>query len=637
MNPKERRYYLNHIPMEAALERLWQALGADSPLEAETLPLAQALGRVTAEAIWAKISVPLYHAAAMDGYAVRAVDTVNATESQTLTLQPEQYSPINTGAPLPENYNAVIMIEHVQESAAGITINAPVAPWQHVRMMGEDLVATELVLPANHKLRPVDLGAIAGCGHHQVQVYRQPKVVIIPTGSELVPPHVTPQRGQAIEFNSLILQAQLEASNALVSILPIQPDDESELAASIEAALSSQPDMLLILAGSSAGSKDYTARLIEKRGTLLVHGIAVRPGHPVIMGIIDKIPVFGVPGSPVSATLTGELFIEPVLARWLGQKSALAERPRIQAQLTRKLTSPAGDDDFVRVTVAQIGEKLLASPLARGAGVISSLMRADGLLHIPRFTEGHDSGATVEVILYRNLNEINTGILMMGSHDPLLDLLAQHLASEQGQRLSSVNVGSLGGLIALKRGEAHTAGIHLLNPATGEYNLSYVQEYLPTMPLQLVTFAHREQGLIVAKGNPLNIQSLDDLPRYRFVNRQRGAGTRLLLDYELQKHGINPASITGYQQEEYTHLAIAVAVASGRADCGLGVRRAAIALDLDFISLAWERYDLIIPKIHKQFLEKLLQILRSAAFQQALSHEAGYSSHETGLVQYETS
>lgn len=620
--------------MIEAIERLWQALGKGSPLEAETLPLAQALGRVTSEAIWAKISVPLFHAAAMDGYAVVAADTVNATESHAITLKPEQYSPINTGTPLPENYNAVIMIEHVQESAAGIEITTPVAPWQHVRMMGEDLVATELVLPAHHKLRPVDLGAIAGCGHHQVKVYRQPKVIIIPTGSELVPPHVSPQRGQAIEFNSLILQGQLQEAGAIVSILPIQKDDEAELAASLEQALSIQPDMILILAGSSAGSKDYTASLIEKRGNLLVHGIAVRPGHPVIMGIVDKIPVFGVPGYPVSAALTGELFIEPVIATWLGQKSTISERPRIKAQLSRKLTSPSGDDDFVRVTIAQLGEKLLASPLARGAGVISSLMRADGLLHIPRFTEGHNSGELVEIILYRNLNEIASGILMMGSHDPMLDLLAQYLATEQGQRLSSVNVGSLGGLVALKRGEAHMAGVHLLNTETGEYNISYVQEYLPDMPLQLVTFAHREQGLIVAKGNPRNIQSLDDLPQVRFVNRQRGAGTRLLLDYELQKRGMSPSTIEGYQQEEYTHLAVAVAVASGRADCGLGVRRAAIALEVDFIPLAWERYDLIIPKTHEQLLENLLQTLRSEAFQQALSSEPGYSTRETGLIQY---
>jgi putative molybdopterin biosynthesis protein len=373
-------------------------------------------------------------------------------------------------------------------------------------------------------------------------------------------------------------------------------------------------------------------------GQLLVHGVAVRPGHPVIMGMVERIPVIGIPGYPVSAALTGEIFVQPLLAQWLGRAAAEDTRPRITAMMTRKLVSPIGDDDFVRVTLAQVGDRLLATPLSRGAGVITSLVRADGLAHVPRFSEGVDMGQPIDVLLYRSVAAIRRTVLAMGSHDPMLDLLSQHLTlTFPGDHLASANVGSMGGLIALRRKEAHLAGIHLLDEQTGEYNVSYVRQHLPNEPLQLITFAHREQGLIVAKGNPRGIQSLDDLPGLRYVNRQRGAGTRILFDYELKQRGIEADQIAGYDHEEYTHLAVAAAVATGIADCGLGVRSAAQALDLDFISVGWERYDLAIPASYLDHpgVTHLIEVLRSPMFKEALHFQPGYDTRETGKVQYE--
>lgn len=351
--------------------------------------------------------------------------------------------------------------------------------------------------------------------------------------------------------------------------------------------------------------------------------------------MIRHIPVIGIPGYPVSAALTGELFVQPLLAHWLGLPQR--ERTRITATMTRKLLSPTGDDDFVRVTVAQVGDRLLATPLSRGAGVITSLVRADGLAHVPRFSEGVDMGQPIEVMLYRSLDAIRRTVVAMGSHDPMLDLLGQHLATSfPGDSLTSANVGSMGGLVALRRKEAHLAGIHLLDEQTGEYNVAHVRQYLPGEPLQLVTFAHREQGLIVARGNPLNLRSLADLPRARYVNRQRGAGTRVLLDYELKRLGIAPADIAGYDREEYTHLAVAAAVATGVADCGLGVRSAAIALDLDFVPVGWERYDLVIPASHRSHpgVEHLLAVLGGDEFRRSLAAQPGYDTRETGKVQF---
>jgi putative molybdopterin biosynthesis protein len=579
---------------------------------------------------------------------------VSATETRPIILQvvssrevkspPQTASagvglayPVNTGDPLPADTNAVIMIEHVQLLGDAIEIRAAVASWQHVRPLGEDLVATELVLPVNHRIRPVDLGALAASGNTIVPVRPMPQVAIIPTGSELIPVGDTPQPGQIVEYNSLVLSAQVQEAGGHVTVHPIVPDDVDKLRAAIEMALRESPDLLLVLSGSSAGSRDYTAALVKEMGDLLVHGIAVRPGHPVIIGMIGSVPVIGVPGYPVSAALTGELLVEPLLAHWQGRPSEFEGRTRIQATATRKIQSPIGDDDFVRVTVAQVGERLLVAPLSRGAGVITSLVRADGLAHIPRFSEGVDIGKPVDVILYHSLDVIKRTLLLMGSHDPMLDLLGQYFAEHlPGWRLVSGHVGSLGGLAALRRREAHAAGAHLLNPQTGGYNVDDVQKYLPGEPLMLMTFAHREQGLMIASGNPLGIQSLDDLPRLRFVNRQRGAGTRVLLDYELGKRGISPQDISGYDREEYTHLAVAAAVASGAADCGLGVRSAALAMNLAFVPVGWERYDLALPSAYMEHpgIQALIDLLSGDRFPAALAQQPGYDTRETGQIPY---
>lgn len=642
MSKHTRKIFLEDIPLDEARSQLETALheaGRWDPLPGQEIPLSEALSRITAGPVWAKISSPHYHSSAMDGYAVKAINTLDATETRPVILEVNRQAyPVNTGDPLPQDTNAVIMIEHVQQSAPNqIEIRAAVAPWQHVRLMGEDMTATELVLPINHRIRPVDLGAIAGCGHHTINVRKQPKVIIIPTGSELIPASEIPEAGQIIEYNSLVLGGQVVEVGGQAQVTSIVPDVQDPLREALREAVRNDPDMVLMLSGSSAGSKDYTATVISELGTLLVHGVAVRPGHPVIIGMVEGIPVIGVPGYPVSAALTGELFVQPTIARWLGKAAQRDTRPRVKATMTRKLLSPTGDDDFVRVSLAQVGDRLLAAPLSRGAGVITSLVRADGLAHIPRFSEGVDAGQPVDIALYRPLDIIRRTIMAMGSHDPMLDLLGQHLATQQmDSRLTSANVGSMGGLVALRRQEAHFAGIHLLDADSGEYNISYVQRHLPDVPVQLITFAHREQGLIVPSGNPKQITSIDDLPHVHYVNRQRGAGTRLLLDYELEQRSIPPNSIDGYEREEYTHLAVAAAVASGIADCGLGVRSAAIALGLEFVPVGWERYDLAIPESHMAHtgVQHLIDVLNSAQFRSELGKQPGYDTKETGQIQF---
>ena len=634
----KRQIYLEDIPLDEARARLQSALeqaDAAAPTPGEFVPLAEALGRVTAEPVRAKLSSPHFHCAAMDGYAVSAAATASARETQPLTLALDKDAfPVNTGDPLPEAANAVIMIEHVNHrDDATILIYAAAAPWQHVRLMGEDMVATETVLQVNHQLGPVDLGALAGCGHQRVAARRKPRVLIIPTGSELVPIHRQPRRGQLIEYNSLILGSQIREAGGDATATAIVGDDEAALTQALREATEAKPELILILSGSSAGSHDFSAAAIDALGDVLVHGIAVRPGHPVIIGMVDRIPVIGVPGYPVSAALTSEFFVIPLIRRWLGLTPA--EEATIDAVSTQKMSSPIGDDDFVRVALAEIDGRLQATPLQRGAGVITSLVQADGLAHVPRFHEGVDRGGKLKTTLYRPLPLIRKTILIMGSHDPMLDLLATHLRLRSAdRRLVSVNVGSLGGLIALRRGEAHVAGCHLFHPETETYNIAYLQRYLPDAAVALVTFAHREQGLILQPGNPLGIASIADLRGARYINRQRGAGTRVLFDHLLAQNEISPEEIAGYEHEEHTHLAVAAAVADGIGDCGMGLRSAADAMGLAFIGLTWERFDLAIPQRYLETagVQALLEVLDDDAFKRELGAQSGYRSDEMGNV-----
>ena len=646
---KSKNFYLENIPLAEAWQRFSAALeqaGAWSALPGEVLPLDEALGRVTAEPVWAALSSPGYHASAMDGFAVRSVDSIGASETAPVRLSvgPNgKASYVDTGDAIPSWADAVIMIEQVQrvaepDGAESIEIRAGVAPWTAIRPMGEDMVATELVLPANHLLKPVDLGALAGCGHPTVSVRRRPRVAVIPTGTELVTVHQAAQSGlrpgDIIEYNSLVLSAQVREWGGVPTRYPIVVDDyQSIKAAVLEAA--ANHDLVLVNAGSSAGSEDFTSSIVEELGTLLVHGVAIRPGHPVILGMVAgyQRPVIGIPGYPVSCALTAETFVEPLISRWLGLQPL--EKPKMQATITRKLLSPIGEDEMVRVTVGRVADRVVAAPLSRGAGVITSLVRADGIVRIPRFSEGVDAGQEVTVELYRNPCEIERTVVHIGSHDLCLDLLAQYLA-DSGRRFTSANAGSLGGLMALRRGDAHLAGSHLLDPATGDYNISYVQKYLPGVPVVLLTFVYREQGLMVAKGNPKRIGTLADLARddVRFVNRQRGAGTRFLLDYHLGKLAIDPETINGYRREEFTHMAVAVAVHSGVTDCGLGIASAAHALGLDFIPLEQERYDLVIPRAHYEsdLLGPLLDLIRGPQLRRVVAALPGYDTAHMGEV-----
>jgi putative molybdopterin biosynthesis protein len=625
--------FISDVPAAEALA-VWreacEAAGCPARSGVEDVALADAVGRVTAEPVWAARSSPAYDAAAMDGIGVRAADTAGASETSPVLL--EHFAILDTGDELPDGFDAVVMREHVHHEGGRAELRAAATPYQHVRTIGEDVSATELLLPAAQRLGPVDVAAAAAAGLASVRVRARPIVTVIPTGDEVRPVGAEIGPGEVLDTNSLMLAAQAREAGCVAETAAIEPDDPDGIAAAVRAA-AARSDLVIVVDGSSAGRDDYTAAVVARVGSLAVHGVAVKPGHPVVLGAVDATPVIGAPGFPVSAALTFEIFALPLLAALQGL--APPERTRVRARLSRKLASTMGMDDWVRVRLGRVGGRLVAAPLSRGAGMLTSLVRADGLLVVPAALEGHHAGEEVEVALLRELGAVDGTIVAVGSHDLVLDLAASELrAADPRVTLASTNVGSLGGLVALRDGLCHLAGSHLLDADTGTYTLPWVERVLGDRPVAVVRLVHREQGLIVAAGNPLGLGTIDDLtrPGLRYANRQRGAGTRVLLDHELGRRGIAAEAVGGYAREEHTHLAVAAAVAAGRADCGLGVLAAARAFGLGFVPVTREPYDLVMAAetVDDPVLAPLWELLSSRAFLDRVEALGGYSTEESG-------
>jgi putative molybdopterin biosynthesis protein len=630
--------FVSDIPAEQA-RQAWReacaAAGCPPRVEAVLLRVGEAVGRVTAESVWAMRSSPAFDSAAMDGIAVRAAETVGAAETTPVLLA--DFAVVDTGDPLPTGYDAVVMREHVHHTSDGrAELRAAVPPYQHVRSIGEDISATELLLPAGHRLRPVDVAACAAAGVVELLVRRKPRVVVIPTGDEIRPVGTQLAPGEIADTNSMMLAAQVVEIGGEARTTGIVADDPELIADAVREA-AADADLVILIAGSSAGRDDYTARVVAATGALAVHGVAVRPGHPVVLGTVagdPATPILGAPGYPVSAALTFDIFAAPVLAALEG--AAPRERPTTTARLARKLASAIGSDDWVRVRLGRVGGDVVATPLPRAAGVLTSLVRADGLLVVPAGVEGHHAGEQVRVELLRGLSAIVRTIVAIGSHDLVLDVAASALrAADPLITLASSNVGSLGGLVALRDGLCHLAGSHLLEPATGEYTLPYLDRIFgPDADLAVVRLVHRDQGLLVAHGNPLGLSGVADLtrPDLRYVNRQRGAGTRVLLDHELRLKGLDPSTISGYTREEHTHLGVAAAIAAGGADAGLGIQAAARAFGLDFVPVAREPYDLVLRTagLDSEVLAPLWALLEQPEFHAQIEKLGGYSCAETG-------
>jgi len=623
----ERNIYLSNTDMEEAVAHYLEKLEpAIRRVKKEVVDIREARGRVTAAPVIAKLSSPNHNAAAMDGIMVISDRTFSANEANPIVLtRGIDFEYINTGHLIMDPYDSVIMIEDIVVlNHEQVKIMVQAAPWQHIRPIGEDIVAGEMILPENHLIRPMDIGAVLSGGVTEILVYERIRVGILPTGNEITDNYESLAKGKIFDTNSWTFQAIVEELGGIADrISPVEDDYETLKLAILD--LAERNHIVIINAGSSAGSKDYTAQLVADLGELVLHGIAIKPGKPTILGMIGEKAVIGVPGYPGSAFLVFEEIVSPVI-RMLQRVTAV--RPTLaKAIVSRRIVSTLKYREYIRVKIGRVGEKLIATPLNRGAGVTMALVKADGILVIPKNSEGYEAGEEAPVELVNDMAVIENTIVSIGSHDLIMDYIGSILAGK-GQSLSSAHVGSMGGIMAMKRGEAHIAPVHLLDEETGEYNQTYLEKYLAEEEVVLVKGVRREQGFMVAGGNPKKITHVEDLKRgdVTFVNRQKGSGTRILTDYLLKKNGIESGEIRGYDRDMTTHMAVAAAVESGTADVGIGVASAARAMGLDFISIGFEEYDYVIPEKYMETdqIKNFLQVLRSPELEKTLRELGGY-------------
>ena len=626
-NPKyERKVYLQDTPREEAVQELLRNFNPER--QVEMIPSRKALGRVTAAPVFAKMSSPHYHASAMDGIAVKAEETFAAHEQNPVQLKlNEGFDYVNTGNEIPSPYNAVIMIEYVQElDDQTIEIIEPATPWQHIRPIGEDIVQEEMLFPQGHKIRPVDIGVLLASQCIEVPVIKKPVVSIIPTGDELVVPDGETPPGKLVEFNGPVMANYIAEWGGEPQLSAIIKDDPEEMKSALLHAVD-HSDLVIINAGSSAGTEDYTVHIIEELGKVYTHGVATRPGKPAILGEINDTLVIGVPGYPVSAYLDLEWFVQPLVCDYL--QIPVPKRPTLKVKLGRRIVGTMGAEDFIRMSIGFVNGEYVANPLPRAAGVTMSLVKADGMLLIPSHLLGYEQGETVTIELLKPVEEIKQAIVFNGSHDLTIDLLSSHLKKVNNQsKIISSHVGSMAGLMAIKKGEAHVAGTHLLDPETNTYNIPYIHKFLGGQEVVLYPFLKRKQGWFVAKGNPLGIQDVKDIAdkKAHFVNRQKGAGTRILFDLLLKEAGLSSEDINGYGREMFTHLSVAAEVKVDENAVGLGIYSAAKTMDIDFIPVSDESYDLLMTKefFESEHGRQLISIIQSDALKQDIEAIGGY-------------
>lgn len=623
----KRNIYIDNIDVELALEKYFSEISFD--FKSEKISVLDSVGRVTYKAVYANYCSPTYAASAMDGIFLFSEKIKEATEVTPVYLNENDFKYVNTGNPLDLSLgDCVVMIEELIELEDGnFKIIKNAKPWQHIRPIGEDIVAGEMLIKSNHKILPQDLGALITGGIKEIEVYKKPMVAIIPTGDEVIDIFKEEFKEKSvIDCNSYIFSAQIKEWGGIPHIQEKLKDNYNEMKKKLKE-LSKNYDVLVVNAGSSAGSKDYIKNVIEEIGEVIIHGVAIKPGKPTILGKINGKPVIGIPGYPVSAYLAMDIFMKPLLEK---MTNIFNVENFIEGKLGKSIVSSLKHKELVRVTLHKNKDEYIVMPLARGAGITTSLSKADGILEISKSVEGIGLGERVKVRLLKPLKEIDNNLVSIGSHDIVMDLIGDSI------KLCSTHVGSFGGILAIKQRNTDIAPIHMLDEESGEYNISFIKKYFPSEDMMLVKGVERIQGLIVQKGNPLNLKEIKDIleKNIKFVNRQRGSGTRILLDYWLKDENLDYINLKGYDYEVATHLDVAMAIKNGTAEAGLGIMEAAKIADLDFIPLAKEEYDFLInPEIkNSEKIKEFIKFLKSDFLKKKIESLDGYSLNKPGEV-----
>ena len=628
----KRNLYLNTISVEEAYDKYYSVLKEKNILtyNAEEVSTADSLSLFTSEAIYAKCNSPLFNASAMDGICVESKKTKNASEENPVILKlGVDYMIVDTGDAIKAPFDAVVMAEDVIEiDDETIKLIAPVSGWENIRPIGEDIVVGEMILESNHKIKPIDIGALIAGGISKIKCHKKKTVGIIPTGDEIIDIKDAKKEGDIIDSNSYMIKALVEESYGIAKRYDIVKDDYDKIKKQLQQSIK-ENDITIINAGSSAGTEDYTVHILRELGDVIVHGVSMKPGKPVILAIVDNKPVIGLPGYPLSAYLAFDLFVKPMLTH------KIEDNEEIDAISSKRLVSSLKYREYVRVKVGKVDDKYICAPLNRGAASQMSMVRADGILIIPQNSEGIEASEVSKVKLLKNKSSLDKTLVSIGSHDILMDIVSDIMAKKYDNiTLSSTHVGSMGGLLALKRGETIIAPTHLLNENNGVYNIDIIKEIFGEGKVSLIKGFNRIQGLMIKKGNPLNIIGIEDLTKCKFVNRQRGAGTRVLLDYKLKTMGIDPKDIDGYDKELSTHMAVAASVSSPYADCGMGVKSAADSMGLDFIEVDVEEYDFAIltKNLQDEKVKRFIEVIQSDELQNKLKEIGGYGFTQVGKI-----
>jgi putative molybdopterin biosynthesis protein len=629
------------IPLEEARDR-WLSeveFRMELPLKSWIeIPVDKSVGRVTATSILAAVSAPSYYSAVCDGIIVKSSDTHTASSDAPLKLKigKDAYF-VDTGSAIPSGFDAVLPVREVNlQSLEEIILDSPVTPWKNVRPIGEDMDAREVILGQNRLITPLDLGALIAGGVKEVPVRKKPKVGILPMGTNLISAHSEPEPGKLIDFRSPMVQHLVDESSGEARILAIIAERLEDLMGLLKRGLD-RYELLIIIGGPSWETK-LIKKLLFDMGELIVGSLNMHPGSSICLGILDGKPVIGLPAHPVSIYLGFELFARPVINKMLAIEGARPQK--VTACLSRSVESQKGVDEFLKVNLGEVDDRIVALPLSRDAAVLRSLIKADGIIRIPASGEHMSVGQRVQVQLMPPARDITKNILMTGTYDICIDILKnqidKHLA---GISLHSANIGSIEGLIVLKAGLAHICGVHAFDEAKGEFNIPIVREIMGSTPLALVNLFHRKIGFLVHRGNPRKIKTLEDLTRENviFVNRQKGSGTRRLFDYYCARQGISPTSIRACDSEARTHISSASIITSGLADVGLGILPAAKAFKLDFIPLFLEPFDLVIPRsfLTTFVAQIILTVAHSPEFKKEVELMGGYDLTQSGTVTYE--
>jgi len=618
----------------------------------EVVPLQASLGRVLAEDILSRVDIPSFDRATKDGFAIRAEDTYGADQERPVRLKvvgtcsagnpftgevrPGEAVEIATGAPLPRGSDAVVMVEYTRRVDDAVEVYRAVAPGENVQSAGRDINLGETLAYEGDLVTPREIGLLAAAGIERVSVYSRPVVAVVSTGDELVPQGSELEYGQIYDINGPALCAAIQEDGGNPVYLGIARDDESEILELASQGLE-RADLLILSGSTSAGAGDVMYRVLDKLGEpgVFVHGVAMHPGKPTVIAQIGNKLAFGLPGNPTSALIAYRIFVSPVV-RYLAGLDPHPPSALVNALLAERMRAERGRRDFLPVhLVRDAAGRVLAFRVPGGSEAVSTFARADGIVEVPEEVEYLEEGEEVVVTLL-DPERRPADLSIIGSHclglEEIIRLLRKRLS---GQRIKVVNVGSTGGFVAIRKGEADVAGVHALDPVSGEYNVPFMKKMGVADLAILIRGYLRVQGLIVAPGNPKGIRGVEDLLRedVRMINRNPGSGTRILMDWlteELAREkGVDPETlrekISGYYSAAKSHAAVASAVKAGLADVGPGIETAAKLRGLDFIPLWEEHYDFLvrIDRFEKSSVQAFLRILKSNEFRKVLEELPG--------------